>query len=166
MPDQQQFPDDQDRLATFLRESINRFMARLDIPERTSAAHEDRVHYEEWVRFCLVTSLVPDVLAAACAVFDFDAEVLNERIPALLERALTPIPVDAAFMNDAMSRLPDHNRMRVVANNLHLGRGAWTWTHEVRHAFSAALCETLDIPDPPEEEGWDWWAPADPISLE
>ena len=30
MPDHE-FPDDQDRLATFLRESINRFMARLDI---------------------------------------------------------------------------------------------------------------------------------------
>ena len=155
MPDQE-FPDS-DRLAGFLRESINRFMARLDIRERTSPAHEDRVHYEEWVRFCLVTSLVPDVLAAACAVFDYDSQAINERIPALLERALTPIPVDAAFINDAMSRLPDHNRMKVVANNLHRGRGGWTWAHEVRHSFSNALCETLDIPDPPEEEGWDWW---------
>ena len=70
MPDQDQFSDN-DRLASFLRESINTFMGRLDIRERTSDAHEDRVHYEEWVRFCLVTSLVPDVLAAACAVFGF-----------------------------------------------------------------------------------------------
>ena len=66
MPDMEKFPDnqDRDRLATFLRESVDRFMVRLDIKERTSAAHEDRVHYEEWVRFCLVTSLAPDILAA------------------------------------------------------------------------------------------------------
>ena len=61
MPDMDQFPDNQDcdRLATFLRESVDRFMARLDIKERASNTHEDRVHYEEWVRFCLVTSAGP-----------------------------------------------------------------------------------------------------------
>ena len=159
MPDQDQFSNN-DRLAGFLRESINAFMARLDIPERTSTAHEDRVHYEEWVRCCLATSLVPDILAAACGVIDFDAEVLNERMPTLLERALTPLPVDAAFVSGAMSRLPDHERMRVVAGNLHLGRGDWTWAHEARHAFDNALCQTLDIPDPPDEGSWDWWPPS------
>ena len=80
MPDQG-FPDDQDRLARFLRESIDHFMGRLDIKEWASNTHEDRVHYEQWVRFCLVTSLVPDVLAAACAVFEYDAEVLHYRMP-------------------------------------------------------------------------------------
>ena len=80
-------------------------------------------------------------------------------MPTLLERALTPIPVDAAFINDAMSQLPDHRRMQVVAENLHLGREEWTWEHEVKHSFDTALCETLDIPDPPEEEGRDWWPP-------
>ena len=60
-----------DRLSNFLRESVNDFMGLLDIEERTSAGHEDRVHYEEWVRFCVVTSLVPNVLAAACGVFDY-----------------------------------------------------------------------------------------------
>ena len=158
MPDTEQFPDN-DRPARFLRESVDRFMGRLDIQERTSAVHEDRAHFEQWIRFCLVTSLLPDALAAACALFDFDAEVLNEKMPALLERALTPIPVDATFINDAMSRLPDHRRIKVVAENLHLGRGGWTWAQEVKHSFSTALCETLDIPDPPEEEGWDWWPP-------
>lgn len=39
MPDQE-FPDS-DRLATFLRESIDRFIGRLDIKERTSDTHED-----------------------------------------------------------------------------------------------------------------------------
>ena len=164
MPDHE-FPDDQDRLATFLRESINRFMARLDIQERTSDAHDDRVHYEEWIRFCLVTSLLPDVLAAACAVYDFDAEVLNKKMPALLERALTHIPVDAAFINDAMSRLPDHRRMRVVAANLHRGRWAATLADEARDSFDAALFQTLDIDDQPIDYG-DWWAPTEPISLE
>ena len=155
MPDQDQFSDN-GRLAGFLRESIDRFMARLDIQERTSAAHDDRVHYEEWVRFCLVTSLLPDVMATACAVFDFDAEVINERMPALLERSLTPIPMDASFISDAMARLPDHRRMRVVAGNLRLGRGNWTWEHEVRNAFDTALCRAMDIPDPPEQDGWEW----------
>ena len=58
MPDQEQFPDS-DRLARFPRESIDGFMDRLDIKERNSDTHEDRVHYEEWVRFCLVTSPAP-----------------------------------------------------------------------------------------------------------
>ena len=158
MPDQDQFSDN-GRLAGFLRESINTFMGRLDIRERVSDSHEDRVHYEEWVRFCLVTSLLPDILAAACAAFDFDAEVLNNRMPDLLERALTPIPVDASFIADVMARLPDHRRMRVVAENLRLGRSDWTWEHEARHAFDTALCQTLDIPDPPEDENWDWRTP-------
>ena len=164
MPDQE-FPDS-DRLATFLRESINRFMGSLDIKERTSATHEDRVHFEEWVRFCLVTALVPDVLAAACGAYEFDAEALNYRMPALLERALTPIPVDASFISNARSRLPGHNRMRIVAANLHLGRGGWTWAKEAQHSFSAALYQTREIPDPPEEDNGDWWAPPEPISLE
>ncbi len=154
MPGTEQVPD-HDRLAKLLRESIDRFMARLDIAERTSDAHEDRIHYEEWVRWCLVTSLVPDVLAASCAIYDFDGEVINRRIPALLERSLTPIPMDAAFIADGMSRLPDHRRMKVVAENLRRGRWDWTWEHEVRESFSSALHETLDINDPPiEGECW------------
>ena len=155
MSDHDQFAD-RDRLVGFLRESIDRFMGRLNIPERTSDAHEDRVHYEAWVRFCLATSLVPDILAAACATFDFDADVINERMPALLERALTPVPMDAAFISDVMASLPDHRRMRVVAKNLHRGRGDWTWANEVRRAFDDALCQTLDIPDPSDQDVWDW----------
>ena len=58
MPDQEQFPDS-DRLARFLRESIDDFMDRLDIKERNSDTHDEQVHYEEWVRFCLVTSPAP-----------------------------------------------------------------------------------------------------------
>ena len=152
---QRHFPDN-DRLGSFLRESIDRFMGRLNIPERTSDAHEDQVHYEEWVRFCLATWLVPDVLATACAVFDFDADILNERMPDLLERGLTLVPMDAAFISDVMTRLPDHRRMQIVVENLHRGLGDWTWAHEMRHAFDIALCQTLDIPDPPE--GHDQWA--------
>jgi hypothetical protein len=154
MQSQERFPDN-DRLARFLRESVDRFMERLDIRERTSDTHEDRVHYEEGVRFCLVTSLVPDVLAAACGVFDFDAEVINHRIPALLERALTPIPMDASFISDVMSRLPDHRRMKIVGENLHLGRGDHTLADEAHGSFDAALYQTLEIEDPPTEgECW------------
>ena len=159
MPDMDKFPDNQgrDRVATFLRESVDCFMARLDIKERASNTHEDRVHYEEWVRFCLVTSLVPDVLAAACSVFEYDAEVLNYRMPALLERALTPLPMDTAFIGDVMSVLPDHRRMRIVAANLHQGLGNRTLADEARESFDAALYQTLDIADPPIEG--DWWLP-------
>ena len=159
MPDMNQFPDnrDRDRLATFLRESVDSFMARLDIKERASNTHEDRVHYEEWVRFCLVTLLVPDVLAAACAVFEYDAEVLNYKMPALLERTLTPLPMDTAFIGDVMSVLPDHRRMRIVAANLHRGLGTRTLADEARESFDAALYQTLEIDDPPIEG--DWWLP-------
>ena len=164
MPDQEQFPDN-DRLATFLRESIDRFMGRLDIKERTSDTHEDRVHYEEWLRFCLVTSLVPDVLAAACAVFEHDAEVLNNRMPALLERALTPLPMDAPFIGDVMSELPDHRRMRVVAENLHRGRWRPTLADEARESFDAAHYQILDINDQPIDDG-DWWFPTETLRSE
>ena len=102
-------------------------------------------------------SLVPDVLAAACAIGNCDAEVLNDRMPALLERALTPIPMDAAFIRGAMSGLPDHRRMRTVAANLHRGRGERSLADEARTSFDAALHETLDIVDPPIEG--DWWLP-------
>ena len=153
MPDQQQFPDN-DRLSRLLRESIDRFLARLDIEERTSAVHEDRVHFDEWVRYCLVTALVPDVLAVACAVFDYDAEVLNNRIPELIKRALTPIPMDSRFIGDVMSGLPDHLRMQIVGENLHLDGGDRTLADEARQSFDAALYETLDIDDPPIEGDW------------
>ena len=156
MPDRE-FPNDQDRLSGFLRKSVNRFMGSLDIRERTSATYEGRVHYEEWVRFCLVTSLVPDILAAACAVFDYDAEVLNDRIPALLKRALTPLPMDVSFIGDVMSALADQSRMGIISVNLHGGLGNFTLADEAIESFDAALYETLDIADPAIEG--DWWLP-------
>ena len=156
MPDRE-FPDDQDRLSGFLRKSVNHFMGQLDIKEMTSDTHEGRVHYEEWVRFCLVTSLVPDILAAACGVFDYEADVLNHKIPALLKRALTPLPMDIQFIGNVMSALPDQSRMRDVSLNLHGGMGNFTLADEAIESFDAALYETLDIADPAIEG--DWWLP-------
>ena len=154
MPDRE-FPDEQDRLSRFLRESVNRFMASLDIRERTLDTHEGQKQYEEWVRFCLVTSLVPDILAAACAVFEYDAEVLNHKIPALLKRALTPLPMDIQFIGNVMSALPDQSRMRDVSLNLHGGPGNFTLADEAIESFDAALYATLGIADPTIEG--DWW---------
>ena len=91
MPDRE-LPNDEDRLSRFLRRSVSCFMGSLDIKERTSDTHEGRKQYEEWVRFCLVTSLVPDILAAACAVFDYDAKVLNHKIPASAQTCFDSTP--------------------------------------------------------------------------
>ena len=151
------FQDDQDRLSGFLRKSVNHFMGQLDIKERTSDTHEGRVHYEEWVRFCLVTSLVPDILAAACAVFEYDAEVLNDKIPALLKRALTPLPMDVSFIGDVMSALPGQRQIRNVSMILHGDMGTFTLADEAVDSFNAALYQTLDIDDPGIEG--DWWFP-------
>ena len=150
MSDPDQFQGN-DRLSNFLRESVNDFMGLLDIEERTSAIHQDRVHYEEWVRFCVLTSLVPNVLAAACGVFDYDPEVLNNRMPALIERALTTIPVDATFISDVMSRLPDHERMKAIGDNPFRGRPSRTLADEARDSLNGALYQTLDIVEPPPE---------------
>ena len=79
-------------------------------------------------------------------------------MPALLERALTSVPMYARFIGDVMSGLPDHPRMRVVAENLHLDGGDRTLADEARQSFDAALYETLGIDDPPIDEG-DWWLP-------
>ena len=156
MPNRE-FQDDQDRLSGFLRKSVNHFMGQLDIKESTSDTHEGRVHYEEWVRFCLVTSLVPDILAAACAVYGYDAEVLNDKIPALLKCALTPLPMDVSFIGDVMSALPDQGRIRNVSMILHGGMGTFTLADEAVDSFDAALYRTLDIADPAIEG--DWWLP-------
>ena len=156
MPNRE-FQDDQDRLSGFLRKSVNHFMGQLDIKERTSDTHEGRVHYEEWVRFCLVTSLVPDILAAACAVFEYDAEVLNDKIPALLKRALTPLPMDVSFIGDVMSALPGQRQIRNVSMILHGDMGTFTLADEAVDSFNAALYQTLDIDDPGIEG--DWWFP-------
>ena len=156
MPNRE-FPNDQVRLSGFLRKSVNRFMGQLDIKERTSDTHEGRVQYEEWVRFCLVTSLLPDILAAACGVFDYDADALNHKIPALLKRALTPLPMDIQFIGNVMSALPDQSRMRDVSLNLHGGMGNFTLADEAIESFDAALYETLDIADPSIEGVW--WFP-------
>ena len=134
-----------DRLSNFLRESVNDFMGLLDIEERTSAGHEDRVHYEEWVRFCVVTSLIPNVLAAACGVFDYDPEVLNNRMPALIERALTTIPVDATFISDVMFRLPDHERMKAIGDSLFGGQQDRTLADGALDSLNGALYQTLDV---------------------
>ena len=156
MPNRE-FQDDRDRLSGFLRKRVNRFMGQLDIKERTSDTHEGRVQYEEWVRFCLVTSLLPDILAAACAVFEYDAEVLNDKIPALLKRALTSLPMDVSFIGDVMSALPDQSRIRNVSMILHGGMGTFTLADEAVDSFNAALYQTLDIDDPVIEA--DWWFP-------
>ena len=149
--------DDQDRLSGFLRKRVSCFMGNLDIKERTSNTHEGRKQYEEWIRFCLVTSLIPDILAAACAVFEYDAEVLNDKIPALLKRALISLPVEVSFIGDVMSALPDQSRMRDVSVNLHGGIGNFTLADEAIDSFNAALYQTLDIADPAIEG--DWWLP-------
>ena len=154
MPDRE-LPDDQDHLSGFLRKSVNRFMGSLDIRDKTSDMHEGREQYEEWVRFCLVTSLVPDILAAACGVFDYDADVLNHKIPALLKRALSPLPMDIQFIGNVMSALPDQSWMRDVSLNLHGGLGNCTLAEEAIESFDAALYQTLDIADPAiGEDSW------------
>ena len=93
----------------------------------------------------------------ACACFDYDAEVLNNRIPELIKRALTSAPMDARFIGDVMSGLPDHPRMQILAENLHLDGGDRTLADEARQSFDAALYETLGIYDPPISG--DWWLP-------
>ena len=105
---------DVNRNADFLRERIDHFMEVLNIEERTSAAHADMVHYEEWVRY-LAAELVADAIAVACGVSSYDPDVLNHRIPDLLDRALAVIPVDVDFIGEVMPRLPDHERMKMVS---------------------------------------------------
>ena len=80
------------RLSGFLRESMNSFMERLNIEERTSAIHEDQVHFEEWLRYVLATSFLPDVLATICGLAEYNADLLSGRVPALLERSLSALP--------------------------------------------------------------------------
>ena len=138
-----------DYLADFLRDSINSFMRLIDIDERVSGAHEERVHYEEWVRFLVSTQLLPRVLAVACGVYDRASDVLNDGIPHLLERALATIPVDAEFIAGVMERLPDHERISVAASPAMLGTA--TLAEQARDSFNGALYSTLDV----EEDVWE-----------
>ena len=83
--------------------------------------------------------------------------MLNHKIPALLKRALTTLPMDIQFIGNVMSALPDQSRMRDVSLNLHGGMGNFTLADEAIESFDAALYETLDIADPAIEG--DWWLP-------
>ena len=129
-------------IADFLRESINHFMELLNIEERTSGTHEDRVHYEEWVRY-LAAELVARSLAAACGVSSYDPEVLNHGIPDLLDRALSVIPVEAEFIGEVMARLPDHDRMKIVSwSGMQYAR---TLADHAKESFTGSLYITLGI---------------------
>ena len=131
-------------IADFLRHRIDHFMELLNIEERTSEAHEDKVHYEEWVRY-LAAELVASSLAAACGVSSYDPDVLNDGIPDLLDRALSVIPIEAQFIGEVMARLPDHERMKIVSWS---GTpNAQTLADYAKESFTGALYITLGIPE-------------------
>ena len=134
-------PRDNGYIADFLRESIDHFMALLDVEERTSEAHEDKVHYEEWVRY-IVVALVADVLAVGCGVSDNNTDAINRGVPDLLDRALPVLPVDAEFIGEVMSRLPGHDRMEIVADRPGVLDDRSLADH-AKETFNAALYRTL-----------------------
>ena len=132
----------EEHLPNLLRESIADFMEIIDIRERNGSSREDKIQYETWVRYCLVTMLIPDVLAIACGTFDKEEflDVINSKIPALLRNALVTIPSDAAFIGEVMSRLPESDQMKRVAD---LGLGSDHAT-DALESFNAGLYQVLD----------------------
>ena len=138
-------------LARFLRDTISDSIAWISNWERDQASdeggmsREERMSFERWVRFNLTTRLIPDVLAAACGVFDYSGDVLNEGMPSLVREALTPVPTDVEFIRDMMARLPDDERTRRLSEVVGQGDDL---AEIAAAAFGYSLYYTMDVEDP------------------
>ena len=92
----------------------------------------------------LAAMLVADALAVVCGVSSYDPDVLNYRIPDLLDRALSAFSeVDAEFIGEMMARLPDHERMKMVSWSGIPDEG--TLADHAKESFKGALYIALGI---------------------
>ena len=138
---------DNEYLAMFLRANVGDCIRMITNYERGEPGHEDQVNFEQWVRFWLTCQLIPDILALACGISDFDGDAINQGIPDLLRNALPTVPLDAEFVAEVMERLPDQGPMEFLAENL-LSQG--DSTSLALGKFNDALHWTMEINHPDE----------------
>ena len=108
-------------LARFLRDSVADCIRMIASDEQAERDREEQVNFEQLVRFWLTCQLIPDILAVACGIFDFDGNVINQEMPDLIKNALPTVPLNAEFIAEVMRHVPDQERMSRLAVNLHSG---------------------------------------------
>ena len=134
-------PREDGYLSDFLKRSVADCITMISGYERGTPSHEEQVTFEQWVRFWLVCQFVPDVLAAACGVYDFDGDVVNRRMPDVVENVPSAVPINAGFIAEVMRQLPDQERMGGFLEGVYAGddasavavarfRDGLTWTME------------------------------------
>ena len=117
-------PEEDGYLSEFLRRSITDCISMIAGYERGAYTHEEQVNFEHWVRFWLVCQFMPDVLAAACGIYDFDGDVINRRMPDFVENVPSAVPINAEFIAEIMRQLPDHERIGAILRGVYAGEGA------------------------------------------
>ena len=135
-------PEEDGYLSEFLRRSIADCISMIAGYERGAHTHEEQVNFEHWVRFWLVCQLMPDVLAAACGIYDFDGNVINRRMPDLVKNVPSSVPINAEFMAEAMRQLPDNERIRSILQGVYAGDDASSVAGE---RFRDSLNWTMEI---------------------
>lgn len=111
-------------LSEFVRRSISDCVSVIAGYERGAPTHEEQVNFEQWIRFWLVCQFLPDVLAAACGVYDFDGDVINLRMPGIVENVPLAVPINADFIAEVMRQLPDQERMAAIFEGVYAGADA------------------------------------------
>ena len=117
-------PREDGYLSDFLKRSVADCISMIGGYERGTPSHEEQVNFEQWVRFWLVCQFVPDVLAAACGVYDFDGDVVNRRMPDVVENVPSAVPINAGFIAEVMRQLPDQERMGGILEGVYAGDDA------------------------------------------
>ena len=108
-------------LARFLRDSVADCVKMIASDEQAERDREEQVNFEQLVRFWLTCQLIPDILAVACGIFDFDGNVINQEMPDLIKNALPTVPLNAEFIAEVMRQVLDQEKMNRLAANLHSG---------------------------------------------
>lgn len=111
--------DDTERISSLsqiLRDDVTECIKDITEDGQTNRSHEEQIEFELRVRFWLENQLVPAVMAVACGVYDFDASVLNQKMPELISSFVSGLP-EAEFLT-RISKLIDPERWAVISTNL------------------------------------------------
>ena len=107
-------------LGGILKEEIAKCVKDITQDGKPSRSHQDQIEFEWRVRFWLENQFVPHVLAVACGVLDFDASLINQKMPELIRSSVSTLPKDAEFLS-GIGKNVDPELWEVLTDNIGLG---------------------------------------------
>ena len=134
-------PEDRTRMAKLMKEAVDQFMEITSLAYHSTGTHQGKVDYEEWLRYCVTTSLVPDLMAIACGIENLaQGETVTETESIIKESADTTI-LEREFVEKMMTRVPDSERMQRIAEH------AESMGEKAAATFKLCLWQTLLTPE-------------------